>query len=47
MADVSFNELNIFQRLVVRHVHPVVLVFHLLSLIWAGYFFWITGLFDV
>ena len=47
MADVSFNELNIFQRLVVRHVHPVVFVFHLLSLIWAGYFFWITGLFDV
>ena len=41
MGDRSYNELNIFQRLVVRHVHPVVFVFHLLSLIWAGYFLWI------
>lgn len=41
MADLSYNELNIFQRLVVRHVHPVVFVFHLLSLMWAGYFLWI------
>ncbi len=41
MGDLSYNQLNTLQRLVVRHVHPVVFVFHLLSLIWVGYFLWI------